>query len=117
VETGPSGDRKGVDVPAYAEIDAPTPSLTTKLALYEVQRENGAEPEEPLETQLEEKRAREGQDTAGVPVDVPAYAEIDAPTPSLTTKLALYEVQRENGAEPEEPLETELKEKVKHNAA
>lgn len=58
METDPSGG-KGVDVPAYAEIDVPTPSLETKLALYEVQREKGAEPEEPLETELQREMAEQ----------------------------------------------------------
>jgi hypothetical protein len=47
---GESGRKaRGIDVAPYAEIDNPTPppDSPARLALYEVQREEGAEPEEP----------------------------------------------------------------------
>jgi hypothetical protein len=98
-------DLPGIDVAAYAEIDVPTPAPDSeaRLALYEVQRERGADPEEPMETLLQAKLADEGRilDVDRGPVDVAAYAEIDVPTPAPDSeaRIALRAVQRERGGE------------------
>ncbi len=91
----------GVDVGPYAEIEVtvPAPDSDASLALYEVQRERGADPTEPMESLLRTKLEREGRTLAieRDPVDVAAYAEIDVPTPEPDSPahIALRAVQRQ----------------------
>jgi hypothetical protein len=96
----------GVDVPAFAEFDAPEVSMETRLARYEVEREGGGEIDdelEPLRLAHIDRAAATGRG-----VDVPAFAEFDAPEVSMETRLARYEVEREGGGEIDDELESAL---------
>jgi hypothetical protein len=101
----------GGDAAPSAEQAELTPPCNSpaRIALYEVQRERGIEPEEPMESLLQEKLKQEGRslDIDKAPAEVAPYAEIEVPPPppDSPARLALYEVQRERGVEPEELAE------------
>lgn len=101
-DSGPGG----IDVAPYAEIDLQEVPVDAeaRIALYEIQRERGATPEEPLEAFLQAKLEREGR-TLNIdkgPVNVAPYAEIDLPEVPADSeaRIALLAIQRERGTEP-----------------
>ncbi len=107
-------DPVGVDVPPYGEIHVPSPPVDSpaRLALYEVQRERGVPPSEPMEALLQEKLEQEGLllNIDKEPADVPAYAEFYVPTPppDSPARLAVAEIKRERGEAPDDSRDPDV---------